>query len=566
MAEPQILRMARPAAYWARRAAFHHRHGNRHQAEVLYQHAVSLTPDNVALKLAYARVLQEMHRYEASNRQAFAVLAQDPDCDACVGLIGQNLMALGYLEEAADAFSHELYADSQGLSEVYADQLDRLDLLLREDAEPGVRYRILVQRAAEYLSAGAWEPAKQTLTRACAMPRRDERCHTLMALLYRATGSMEQAIRQGVAACRMAPHSPRPFCSLAELYHMAGQRGKAFATLLSAARRVLTVEDERQLCQTAIRLRLPAAPLPTLQRLGGRVHTLYNQGVLWLMAGNPHHALHALDQCRALDPDDVPTRYLRRTAQTLAALPHPQLLEQAAALRLYPALSDADSEACFRSFMETFQAGADAFARRLQTDSAFYRLTLYQVENPNVDISGLLEQGIAHLKENFTQKLMREILTLPTGGVAEKQLAIQVLLRGKAQPFVLWHDGRLSFVKPHGSNETSEEMRLRDHLLHMAAAEADPRIITHALRLIRRLPPRARLKIAAAQASEYRIAVRMHYAQTHPAAAVQQTVAHVRHVLRLYRMLARIAPAPGAARRPKLWLSKSREEKPHDID
>ena len=70
--------MARPAAWWAKRASLQHRRGNRRQAEALYQHAVALTPDDVPLKLAYARVLQELRRYEASNRQAFAALAQDP--------------------------------------------------------------------------------------------------------------------------------------------------------------------------------------------------------------------------------------------------------------------------------------------------------------------------------------------------------------------------------------------------------------------------------------------------------------------------------------------------------
>jgi len=561
MAEPQILRMARPAAYWARRAAFHHRRGNRQQAGLLYQHAVSLTPDNLPLKLAYARVLREMHRYEASNRQAFAVLAQDPAYPGCVGLIGQNLLALGYLEEAADAFTHELNSDPANMTETHADLLDRLDRLLDTAEEPGVRYHLLVRRATEYIAAGAWEAARQTLAHTCAMPRRDERCHTLMALYYQAAGNMDGAIRQAVAACNTPPHSPRSYCSLAELYGINQQRGKAFAALVCAARRVLTAEDERLLCRSAIRLRLSAAVLPTLRQLGSCVHTLFNQSVLYLMAGQPQPALQALDQCCALDPDDVPSRYLRRRAQAIALLPRGQIKAQAAALRLYPALSDTDSEACFRSFMEVFQQGPAAFARRLQTDPAYYRLALYQAENPNVDISGMLEQGIVHLEENFTLKLLREILILPTGGVAEKQLAIQVLLRSKAQPFALWHDGRLSFINPHGSNETSVEMRLRDHLLYAAGTGASPRLVAHALRLIRRLPPRVRLKIAAAQPGAFFAAVRLHAVQAPDSAAPQP-----RHVLRIYHMLARTAPAPDPSPNPpRLWLTGGREET-HETD
>jgi hypothetical protein len=293
------------------------------------------------------------------------------------------------------------------------------------------------------------------------------------------------------------------------------------------------------------------------------VHTLYNRSVLLLKAGQAQRALRVLDQCRELDPDDVPTRFLRRTAQALTVLPRDQAAEHTEGLALYPALSNANSEDCYRTFMQAFQDGTDAFARRLQTDSALYRLTLYQAENPYTDISSLLEQVIPYLKENFTLQMLREILTLPMGGYAEKQLAVQHLMRGKAQPFVLWHDGRLSFIKPHSSNETPEELRLKDHLLHCGSTGCDPRLMTHALRLIRRMPQRMRLKIAAAQGNAFITAVQMHYTQTRPAAAVPQTIPHLRHVLRMYNMLRRVAPAPGTAKQPpQLWLSRGREEAP----
>ncbi|MFH1513550.1 MAG: hypothetical protein ABIG45_09380, partial [Bacillota bacterium] len=276
----QVLRMARPAAYWARRAAIHHRRGNRHQAEALLRHAVTLTPDNLPLKLSYARVLQELHRYEASNRQAFAALSQDPDFGPCIGLIGQNLMALHYLEEAADAFAHALYSDSPDMAELHAGQLDRLEAMLPEPVDCGVRYHIVVQRAAEDLAAGDWEHARQLLLHACAMPKRDERCHTLLSLYYKTQEDLLHAIREAAAACRAAPQSVRARCALAELYGANGQRGQAMKALLLAAARVLTAEDERQVCQTALTLNFPAAALPMLERIGAHVRTLYNKGVL----------------------------------------------------------------------------------------------------------------------------------------------------------------------------------------------------------------------------------------------------------------------------------------------
>lgn len=556
MAEQQVLRMARPAAYWARRAALHHRRGNRRQAEALYQHAVKLTPGNIPLKLAYARVLQESRRWEASNRQAFSVLAQDPTNAACIGLIGENLTALGYLEEAADAFAHTLQTDIESTADVHAAQLERLETLLQPPADCGRRYRILVQFAAEELAAGEWERAGRTLGRACAMPRRDERCHALRSLYFRAQGDMPEAISEALAACRMAPRSPQVYCALAELYGADRRRAKALGALSLAAARVLTAGDERQLCQTALTLGLPAAPMPALRRAGGRVQTLYNQGVLWLAAGQAQLALRALDRCRALDPDDVPARFLRRTAQALTVLPREQAMAYARGLRLYPELSDADSEACYRSFLEALDEGTDAFAMRLQADESLYRLLLYQVENPHAELSGLLEQVIPYLEENFTEKLLREILLLPSGGIAEKQLAIRRLTQESAKPFVLWHGGRLSFVKPHGGHETAETLRLKDFLIRCGGAGCGAAVMTHALRLIKRMPPRMRVRIAAGQSDAFLTAVRMHYEREHQRKAEPRTFSGPRHALRLYRMLAHVAPGQTAAP-PRLWLSKT---------
>ncbi|HPF86430.1 MAG TPA: hypothetical protein PK537_00080 [Candidatus Limiplasma sp.] len=560
MAEQQVLGMARPAAYWARRAAFHHRRGNRRQAEVLYQHALDLTPDDISLQLSYARVLQETQRHEASNRQAFAALSQDADNPVLIGMIGMNLMAMGYLEEAADAFAHVLDTAPDSMADVYADQLDRLDMLLYPAREPCARYRVLTQRAAECMAEGAWEQAKPLLTRACAIYHRDERCHALMALYYRETGDREQAIAQAAAACAMAPHNPRTHSTLAELYAENHQHGRALQALLRAAACVLSAEDEHLLCQSAIRLGFPTAVLPALTRLGGSVHTLYNQSVLWLLAGKPQRALPLLDRCRMLDPDDVPTRFLRRSVQALAELP----AGEAASVkgqRLYPALSDADSEACFRTFIEALESGVEPFAKRLETDTALYRLLLYQAGNPYTDITGLLKQVFGYLKENVTHKLLRDILTQPMGGSAEKQLAIDLLLERYPQPFVLWHDGRLSFIKPHTGSETADTLRLKDALLRFKGTANGPALAAHALALIRRMPPRMRRAVAAAQPSAFCSAVRIHYAQCRPAAGQPQAIPRLHHVLRIYHMLSRIAPAPGvAARPPKLWLSGGREE------
>ncbi len=552
----KVLRMARPAAWWARRAALHYRSGNRRQAEVLYQQAVALTPDSVPLKLAYARVLQDMQRFEASNHQAFAALALDPQNVTCISLIGFNLMALGYLEEAADAFSHVLYAQGDGMDETCAKQLDQLEAMLAPPAETAARYRILVEYAAEDLAAGEWDAVEYALTRATDIPRGDERCHTLSALYYKALGQPGQAVREAETACRLAPQSCRTWCVLAELYGIQGKRKRAYVALSLAAARALTAADEQYICQTALNLGLYTAALPVLNRAGNRVQTLYNKSVLLLHSGKMHDALRALDQCRDLDPEDVPSRYLRRTAQALAALPPAQAREAAKGLRLYPALCDPDSEACYRAFMEPLNDGMEAFALRLQTDESYYRLALYQAHNPHTDISGLLEQGFAFLSENFIVRMMREVLLQPEGGFAEKQLAIRVLTQDMPHPFVLWHGGRLSFIKPGGGTQTAAELRLKELLL--SSAGLDPRLATHALGLIRRLPQRMRVKISGERRSSLLAAIRLHYALCTAPGTALPVFPRIRHVRRLARMFARIAPAQAQAA-PKLWLSRNKE-------
>ena len=559
----QVLRLARPASWWARRAAQHHRRGRWRQAEALYQHAVSLTPDDSSLKLSYARVLQETRRYEASNRQAFAALALDPFCAPCLGLIGQNLLMLGYLEEAADAFAHALSTCGAGMAEAYAEQLDALEAMLGEPADCGGRYHILMQRAAEDLAAGEWEMARQELEYACSLPRRDERCHTLYSLYHKAQGHRKQAIREARKACRVAPQGVRARLTLAELYGADRKRAQALRALLLAAARVHTAEDEQLLCQAALATGFPTAALPTLSRAGNRVQTLYNKAVLLLAAGQAALALLALDQCRALDPDDVPTRFLRRTAQALAAHPPGRALVFAKGLRLYPALSDADSQTCYRSFLEALSEGTEAFARRLEADESLYRLTLYQAESSQSDISGLLEQVIPYLSENFTVKLLREILLLPTGGVSEKQLAIQRLMRGEPKPFVLWHGGRLSFIRPHGGEDDAAALRLKDLLLRASAAGCTAELMAHLLRLIRRMPRLMRYRIAGERRGSFLAAAQMHYAALRWANAAQQAVPGTRHVQRVCRMFARVMPTLNrTALRPRLWISGHREENP----
>ena len=93
----------RPANYWLRRAERCKQSGDLIRAAVLERHAVRAEPDSDAARMSYAFTLRQLHCYEASNREAFAALAHNPDRTALFGLIGQNMFNLSMREAGIDA-------------------------------------------------------------------------------------------------------------------------------------------------------------------------------------------------------------------------------------------------------------------------------------------------------------------------------------------------------------------------------------------------------------------------------------------------------------------------------
>ena len=72
---------------------------------MLFRHAARLEPTSQEARLSYAGALRDLHCYEASNREAFAALAQDPGQFSAYGLIGRNMLSLGMRQEAMDCFA-----------------------------------------------------------------------------------------------------------------------------------------------------------------------------------------------------------------------------------------------------------------------------------------------------------------------------------------------------------------------------------------------------------------------------------------------------------------------------
>ena len=137
----EIVKLQRSSAYWVSRASRHRREGNRRRAAALLRHALTLSPADGDLRMEYAKTLQEMECYEASNRAAFGALTLTPKRYACYGLIGSNMLALGYEQEAMDAFSRYLWAvqKSGGVSE-YDEELDELEAYETDQPQLRARY------------------------------------------------------------------------------------------------------------------------------------------------------------------------------------------------------------------------------------------------------------------------------------------------------------------------------------------------------------------------------------------------------------------------------------------
>ena len=125
----------RPANYWLRHADRHKQSGDLIRAAVLQRHAVHAETGSDAARIQYALTLRQMHCYEASNREAFRVLAQQPEQTELYGLIGCNMLALG-----ARVVGGELARIMLAMKNVLAER-DRVQTLIFDEVDTGVSGR-----------------------------------------------------------------------------------------------------------------------------------------------------------------------------------------------------------------------------------------------------------------------------------------------------------------------------------------------------------------------------------------------------------------------------------------
>lgn len=560
----EVVKLQRSSAYWVARADRHRRQGNRRRAAALLRHAVALSPQDDDLRVAYAQTLQEMECYEASNRAAFGALTLNPKRYACYGLIGHNMLALGNAQEAMDAFSRYLWAVRQagGIVDVdYDEELDALEAAENDSSNTRARHETQLNIASRHLAMGDYDKAERSLRRAHPARQADDRYDSLRALLLQGKGDVQGSIHSAKMAVRRNPFSVRARCALAGAWCMAGKRSRGASALLKAALYCESAQDEQLYCYSAISLGFPELALCVLRRAvkqsPDRLPSVFNTAMILLKLGRMEDADPLIHRCRDLDPADVPARCTSRTLEQwrVLELTPRQVSYAAKALPLYPLLSPAESNDCLAQLAKALAGGTDAFCTQLQEDEALYNLFLYELGDPDHQLSRLIPVLAMHLPQDFAEHFMREVLVQPTPDDTAKRLAAATLMKlGAKPPYVIWHAGRIAEIDPsvqaRRDGTLSRSMLIR-RLANVQQQSGDTRLMTHALLLLHRMNPKLRAKVVRDTTGIFSTATEQHYRLTYGLAEsdrlrflLRYTADERRRVRKAFQLLCTLMPLP----------------------
>ena len=559
----EIIKLQRPSAYWVRRASRHRREGNRKRAAALLRHALAQSPADGDLRLEYAKTLQEMECYEASNRVAFGALTRNPRSYAGYGLIGRNMLALGHAQEAMDAFSRYLLAARRaGDTAEYDDDLDALEQHELAMRELRARHETMLTIATNRLAKGDLDGVRRALDRAIAAQDIDDRYDALQALLYQEQGDLVAATASAERACKRNRGSARAWCTLAGIYCQQGMRSKGAAALLMAAHQCIGTQDEQLYCYAAASLGFPSLALTVLRRSlklsPDRLPAVFDACITMLKLGRIDAAEPLIHQCRDLDPSDVPARCTQRTIEQWRDLElNPEQVRMAAkALPFYPLLSPAESNDSLAQLAKALGEGIGGFCEALQTDAGLYELLLYELGTSEHQLGRLVPLLVENLPKAFAEQMLREILVLQTPDDSVKRYAAAALINlGAPPPFVVWHAGRIAeidpFVQTRRDSSITRLMLVR-RMADLQRKTGDTRMMTHALHILYKMNGARRNGIVRDQTRIFRAALEQHYLLTHGlpdnqrlSKLLRYTADERRRVRAAFHVLCKLVPIPG---------------------
>ncbi len=511
----QVVSLQRSASYWTEHAQQCLRSGQARRAAYLLRHAMAMEPVAVDTRVAYAQALQALQCYEASNREAFHVVAQAPSEPDGYQLIGRNMLMLGREQEAIDAYANYLHILRQRPDAlVYEEELYDIEDLLYAPKETGyARYDVLMAQTGDHLSDCQYNRALACLRRANKQRRKDERLHTLYATTYLALRQPDRALLHARIAVRQAPYSVQTLCALASAFSAKGMRGQAGAALLRAAPLCRYAHEEQIYCATALLLKLPETALcmlkHNLSQSPNRVPTLSNLCVFCIQQGNLRLADEYIHRCLDIDPADVPCQYqaeivaklIESNADLTSVRKHfEDIREQYVTIPFYPQVGPGCAKQLLRSLTAKLENGVEPFCDALLNDPSFQGRFLYAMELPDMHLERLLQLAAMQLPRESAESLLRKVLVLPGASDELKRCAASCLLSlGAEPPYVVYHEGRIAQITLKAS-EPSEKQPLRA-LLHelmeklLELTECPP-AVTLATRMLNRMPSATRRAIA----------------------------------------------------------------------
>ena len=511
----------RPAAYWLRRAEKHRQKGDLIRAAVLERHAARTNPGSDAALARYAQTLRELHCYEASNREAFAALAQKPDRRYLYGLIAQNLMAMGRTGEGLDAASLYTSGEYEAVPAWNDDVYDMQTAWYPTPPRRKARLEGLLHMAALRLARGDNAGARRFLNRALQKPfqgpcaRRDE----LMALWHEGQRHPEKARELMQRAVALESRNSRLLCSAACLFHRLGDEKAAKELLLKAAVHANGPSDELTVCLASDLTQLPGVAYAmlnrALRRQADRYPVCFHLCVCHLRMGQLEQAARCLNLCRQIDPDDVSGQWLAQLVEELARKgASPEEVKSASQGAAYYGAPCAPAlEFALLPVAELLAQGPQALADALSSRPSIRRFFLYALLAPMEWPVRLLPQVCRCMPAREAEALLREILL--QADVSAKTVALEQLCALSAPtPYLVRREGRIFCVdpsQPPPAAPTFCQRFLTRRLRQAARLCPEEGFLPWALEQAHRMSRNQRLRLAADAARIWPLALALRY-------------------------------------------------------
>lgn len=516
----------RPAGYWLKRAQRQKQSGNLLRAAVLERHALRADESSDEAWESYVLTLRQLSCYEASNREAFAALAQSPERRELYGLIGQNLLAMGLRPAGMDALNIYLATPVEGFLPDWHD--DAYDLACLCDQIPPRRRKArldgLLAAAARQIAQNRLDKARDSLIRAGKTPYQGPSAQReLLWALYRLQKQQpDKCMERLLSAIRIRPRSAQIHASAANVFASLGMPDMARMELINAARFAASPAQMLAVLLASDSIRAPHIVCAMLRRMlrhqANRFPVLYNLCVCMLRLGKLDEAAQHIHLCREIDPDDVSGELLfsRVMAMQESGLTPAQVRRAGWQASWYGACSPQELSAVVAPIMAALSDGPAQLAQGVCDDRRLRLHFLHLLSMPLDWPARLLAAVGESLPQDECERLMREVLLQHPGPSAAKLHAVSALhALGVPPPYATWQDNRIAWADPTRAPQSTPAFRPRLLTLRIHRAQKlcprDGGIALWAMETVHRMSRRQRSQVIADPARIWPLAFAIRY-------------------------------------------------------